>query len=113
MIKGLERGDVVVFDLDPVLGHEQGRERPCVVLSGRDFNDLGRLLIIAPITSKVRGYFFEVPFQVGRLSGVVLVDQIRSIDQRARQVTRYMPKARIPYPALMEVQSLVDALLFR
>ena len=113
MIKGLERGDIVVVDLDPVVGHEQGRERPCVVLSGREFNDASVFLVVAPITSKIKGYPFEVPVHVGKLSGVVLVDHLRSIDQRARQIVRYLPKARLPYQTLMDIQSRVDALLFR
>ena len=113
MIKGLERGDIVIVNLDPTLGHEQGRERPCVVLSGIEYNDASGFLVVAPITSKVKGYPFEVPVQTGKLTGVVLVDHLRSIDQQARKVSRYSPRSKLPFPALMQVQSKADALLFR
>jgi len=113
VIKGLDRGDIVVVDLDPSTGQEQGRERPCVVLSGREYNDLGIMLFVAPITSKVKGYPFEVVVNLPKLSGVVQVDQSRSIDPNARKVSRFTPRLQLPYPTLMQVQSKLDALLFR
>ena len=113
VIKGLDRGDIVVVDLNPTSGHNQGNERPCVILSGPEYNDLGILLMVAPITSKVKGYPFEVVVNLPRLSGVVQVDQIRSIDPNSRKISRFAPRTKLPFPILMQVQSKLDALLFR
>ncbi len=81
------RGDVILLSLDPTLGHEQAGTRPAVVLSPDLYNKASGLCLVCPITSQVKGYPFEVPIEGTRkTSGVVLADQIRSIDWEARKV---------------------------
>ncbi len=81
------RGDVILLSLDPTLGHEQAGTRPTVVLSPDLYNKASGLCLVCPITSQVKGYPFEVPIEGTRkTSGVVLADQIRSIDWEARKV---------------------------
>jgi mRNA interferase MazF len=88
-----ERGDFARLVLDPYTGHEQGGERPVLVLSPRPFNAATGYAFVAPITRTVRGWPFEVPLEPGsRVSGVVLTDQIRSVDFAARHA-RPMGKA--------------------
>ncbi|MEA2744643.1 MAG: mRNA interferase MazF [Acetobacteraceae bacterium] len=82
------RGDFVRVVLDPRIGREQSGERPALVLSDRDFNDLTGYVFVAPVTSSQRGWPFEVPIPPGgKAEGVVLSDQTKSIDYVARHVS--------------------------
>ena len=84
-----ERGDLVWLTFDPQAGHEQAGRRPAVVLSPRFYNTKAGLALFAPITHQVKGYPFEVALlaNVGA-NGVVLADQIKSLDWRARDARR-------------------------
>ena len=82
-----ERGDLVWINFNPQRGHEQAGLRPAVVVSPSDYNRVVRLALFCPVTSQVKGYPFEVPIPPGgRIKGVVLADQIKSLDWRARGV---------------------------
>lgn len=81
-----ERGDIVKMSFDPQSGHEQAGWRPALVVSPALYNRASSLALLCPITSRVKGYPFEVPLPAGlAVSGVVLVDQVRSLDWRARK----------------------------
>lgn len=81
-----ERGDVVWVDMDPQVGHEQSGRRPALVLSPARYNARAGLAVVCPITSRVKGYPFEVSIPDGLpVSGVVLSDQARSVDWRLRR----------------------------
>jgi mRNA interferase MazF len=82
----VERGHLVWLNFDPQAGHEQAGRRPALVLSPAGYNGRTGLALICPITSQVKGYPFEIllPPNLG-LRGVVLADQLKSIDWRARQ----------------------------
>lgn len=80
------RGDVVWVDFNPTRGHEQSKVRPALVLSPKAYNKKTGLLIACPITSQVKGYAFEVAVQEKKIVGVVLTDQVRSLDWRERRV---------------------------
>ena len=80
------RGDLVWLTFDPQAGHEQAGRRPAFVLSPETYNRKTGLFLACPITSKVKGYPFEVPLPAGLLvSGVILTDQIKSLDWKARK----------------------------
>ncbi len=80
-----DRGDIVWLEFTPQAGHEQAGRRPALVLSPRNYNDRSSLALFCPITSRVRGYPFEVQLpSSGPVIGVVLADQLRSQDWRAR-----------------------------
>lgn len=80
-----ERGDVVWITMNPSAEHEQSGRRPALVLSPGSYNGKVGLAILCPITSKVKGYPFEVPVPAGLpVQGVVLSDQAKSLDWRAR-----------------------------
>lgn len=103
------RGDIVWTDFDPQAGHEQAGSRPVLVLSRDIFNDSSGLATSCPIIGRQKGYPFEVPLPAGlEIYGVVLVDQIRSIDWRAREV-KFKDKA--PESVLVDVLDRLETLL--
>jgi mRNA interferase MazF len=82
------RGDIVWIDFAPKAGHEQSGARPGIVLSPLAYNKAVGLMLCCPITSKVKGYPFEVRVPEGhQVSGVVLADHVRSLDWKARNAT--------------------------
>lgn len=83
-----DRGDIVWIDFSPQAGHEQSGRRPALVVSPGTYNKKVGLAILCPITSQVKGYPFEVMLPVGLpIQGVVLSDQAKSFDWRARRTT--------------------------
>jgi len=81
-----DAGDFISVDFHPQAGHEQAGRRPALVVSERSYNSKAGLAVVCPITNQVKGYPFEVPIPAGsKITGVVLSDQIKSIDWRARQ----------------------------
>jgi mRNA interferase MazF len=78
------RGDIVWLYFDPQVDHEQSGRRPALVLSPGDYNRPSQLMLACPVTSKSKGYPFEVPIKQGKISGVILADQIKSFDWRER-----------------------------
>jgi mRNA interferase MazF len=103
-----DRGDFMRVVLMPLAGHEQGGERPVLVLSGRDFNAATGLAFAAPVTSRVRGWPFEVPIPPeGRVQGVVLADQTRSLDYAARHGRRMGAAPDAVVQAVLERLALI------
>ena len=85
-----EAGDVVWLTFDPQAGHEQAGHRPALVISPTAYNRIG-LMLCCPMTTKVKGYPFEVTIAPARPDdppSVVLADQIKSLDWRARRARR-------------------------
>ena len=81
-----KRGDIVWLTFTPHAGHEQAGHRPALILSPDLYNKRVGLALVCPITSQVKGYPFEVPIPKGmKVSGVVLADQVKSLDWRARR----------------------------
>jgi mRNA interferase MazF len=81
-----ERGDYVWLNFDPQSGHEQRGKRPAIVLSPKEYNAKVGLGIFCPITSHEKGYPFEVKISNKEISGVILADQIKSLDWRKRNI---------------------------
>ncbi|HLH95308.1 MAG TPA: type II toxin-antitoxin system PemK/MazF family toxin [Xanthobacteraceae bacterium] len=78
---------MIWVDLDPVIGHEQSGRRPVIVLSPGLYNAASGLCVVCPVTSRVRGYPFEVPVPAASaVSGVVLADQVRSLSWERRYI---------------------------
>lgn len=80
-----ERGDLVWINFNSTDGHEEKGMRPAVVVSGSVYNKKTGLCLSCPITSKIKGYPFEVLLDCQAVHGAVLVDQVRSFDWRARK----------------------------
>jgi mRNA interferase MazF len=82
------RGDVVYLDFDPQAGHEQGGRRPALVLSPTDYNRATGLVVVCPITNVKKDYPWEVVVPENDfVSGVVLADQVKSLDWKQRKAT--------------------------
>lgn len=78
-------GDIVWIDFSPTSGTEQSGRRPALVLSNQAYNAASGRALLAPITSRVRGWPFEVALAPDApISGVIVVDQVRIVDWRAR-----------------------------
>jgi len=80
------RGDLVWLSFSPQAGHEQAGHRPGLVVSPESYNRRTGLALFCPITSRKRGYPFEVELMGTTVAGVVLSDQIRSLDWKERRV---------------------------
>lgn len=81
-----ERGDIVWLDFTPQLGHEQRGRRPAIVLSHNAYNNKIGLALFCPITSKEKGYPFEVKIHGKKINGCVLSDQVKSLDWKERNI---------------------------
>lgn len=87
MVKDLaipERGDIVWIDFSPTKGHEQSGLHPAVVVSTVQYNSFSGLVLVCPMTSKRKDYFFEVPIDGPKRKSFVLADQIKSFDIKER-----------------------------
>jgi len=103
------RGDVIWMDFDPQAGTELQKHRPALVLSPYKYNKLSSLVIVCPITSKKKGRAFEVPVPDSyKLKGVILADQIRSVDWKARNAKF---ECKLPEDVVSEVVDKIAALL--
>jgi mRNA interferase MazF len=80
-----EAGDVVWLNLEGKKGHEQIGRRPALVLTAKSTHLKTGMAMVCPITSKSKGYSFELPYQGQKISGALLVLQVTSVDLAARQ----------------------------
>ena len=104
-----ERGDAIWITLDPQAGHEQQGRRPAVVLSPRAYNNSAGLVVACPITSRVKGYPFEVVIPSGlAVDGAILSDQVKSLDWRVRKATR---KGTVSAEELADVRAKILAFI--
>ena len=104
-----DRGDLVWLNFTPQTGHEQRGKRPALILSPKIYNEKTSLCICLPITSKVKGYPFEVPLPTNLdIQGVILSDQVKSLDFLAREAIFI---CKVPLDVLHRVQKNVRALL--
>ncbi|NRP95500.1 mRNA interferase MazF [Marinobacterium sp. xm-g-59] len=87
-----EKGDIVLLSFDPSSGKEIIKRRPALVISRRAFNKHTGFVIVAPITSTVRGNALEVELEDTSTKGVILVHQLRSLDGKSRDI-KFIEKA--------------------
>jgi len=104
------QGDFVALSFDPQSGHEQKGRRPALVVSNDLFNKHTGLAIVCPITMTHRGFPFHVAVENDpRVAGYVMVEQVKSVDFRARNAA---PIGRCSTGLLAEVLSLLDACIY-
>ena len=95
--------------MNPQAGHEQAGRRPALILSPAAYNDKVGLALLCPITSRVKGYPFEVQIPNGLpVSGVVLCDQLKSLDWQIRRAEFI---CKLPNEVTVEVLGKLSALL--
>ncbi|MFA6002528.1 MAG: endoribonuclease MazF, partial [Elusimicrobiota bacterium] len=104
-----KRGDIVWLSFTPQAGHEQTGHRPALALSPEAYNHKVGLAIFCPITTQVKGYPFEVQIPAGlKTSGVVLADQVKSLDWQARSAQFC---CKIPEATVAQVLQKLEVLL--
>lgn len=104
-----ERGDLVWISFNPQVGHEQAGRRPALILSPSTYNGKVGLAIVCPITNQSKGYPFEVAIPIDSgIKGVILSDQIRSVDWRGRQAEF---AGKLPDGTLKQVLRKLNTLL--
>ncbi len=104
-----ERGDLVWLNFNPQTGHEQKGRRPAVVLSPKEYNLKAGLAILCPVTSSIKGYPFEVILPKScSIHGVILSDQIKSLDWSARGLELI---EKLPRSVISEVQMKLELLV--
>jgi len=81
-VKGPKRGDVYLISLDPTIGREIRKTRPCVVVSPDDLNQHLSTFLVAPLTTGGYAYPFRTPCRFQKRHGNIVLDQIRTIDRR-------------------------------
>ena len=104
-----DAGDIVWISFDPSTGREHKKRRPALVLTPKEYSQKTNLLIACPITSKVKGYPFEVYINVKKIDGVVLVDQVKSLDWKSRKAAFIARASRDVHD---EVLGMIYVLLF-
>ncbi|MBW4061564.1 endoribonuclease MazF [Candidatus Saccharibacteria bacterium] len=102
------RGDIVWFDFSPQIGHEQAGTRPALVISSRNYNERSGMMLACPITSKIKGYPFEVRVKSKKMEGAVLADQIKNVDWRARKPAY---EERASDNVISKTQGLIESLV--
>lgn len=102
-----QQGDLIALSFDPQTGHEQKGRRPALVVSRTLFNSKTGLCICCPVTSTHRAFPFHVPIPAGLpINGVVMCEQVKSIDYRARAAHRI---GTVPHDLLVKVLAILDA----
>lgn len=94
-----DKGDIVWINLNPTRGSEQKGKRPAIVISPKSYNSASGLALLCPITSQAKRYPFEVSVKSKNISGVILVDQIRSMDWKER---------KIKYSVSVDLYTMID-----
>lgn len=99
--------DILLINLDPTIGHEIKKSRPCLVISPSQMNDHLHTLIIAPMTTKSHVYPTRIPISFASKSGWIVLDQIRTIDKQ--RVIKHLGKP--DYKVLAKVRSVIKEML--
>lgn len=105
----MKQYDIVLVGLDPTIGAEMKKTRPCLVISPDEMNDPLRTIQVAPLTTNVRAYPWRVSISFQRKKGMVALDQIRTIDKR--RVLRRLGKA--PQGVSRRVKAVIEEMLVR
>ena len=104
-----ERGDIVWLQFNPQAGHEQAGRRLAFVVSPRAYNQQVGLALFCPVTSRTKGYPFEVLLRGdGKVQGAILSDQLKSLDWKVRKAKRF---DRTGDDVIAEVTARVAALV--
>jgi len=104
-----DRGDVAWLQFTPQSGSEQAGHRPALVVSPKSYNRKAGLALFCPLTTRVKGYPFEVQLPKGlKVKGAVLCDQLKSLDWRSRKAKVF---GTVPEETMDEVTARILALV--
>jgi mRNA interferase MazF len=106
-----EKGDLVILTFNPQSGHEQKGRRPALVISNHTFNKHTGLAIVCPITNTNRRHPFHVAVpKKSSLTGFIMVEQVKSVDYRSRQL-KYVEK--VAKDVMVDVLGILDACIYQ
>ncbi len=106
-----QKGDLITLQFNPQAGHEQQGRRPALVISNQTFNRAVGMVVVCPLTNTEREIPFHIPVPKGiGLTGYVMVEQVKSVDFKARNA-RYVADA--PLSLISEVLAVLDACLYQ
>lgn len=105
-----EQKDIVYINFNPQKGHEQMGTRPALVLSNKEFNKFTNLALVCPITSNLKKIPLHIPIQNSlKIKEVVMVEQIKTIDYKARKAKFIEKIDNATYEKIMNVlKSFID-----
>ena len=104
-----EKGDIVWLNFTLQAGHEQMGRRPAIVISPYEYNEKVGLGLFCPITSKEKGYPFEVKIETKKIGGVVLSDQIKSLDWDKREIEFIVKSKKTEIDDVLEkIKTLIE-----
>ncbi|MEK6576558.1 MAG: type II toxin-antitoxin system PemK/MazF family toxin [Nitrospirota bacterium] len=103
----IKQYDVYLISLDPTIGHEIKKARPCVIISPDEMNKYISTVIIAPMTSRSHFYPTRVPIIFKRKEGWVVLDQIRTVDKK-----RLIKKlGKVDQKTIVKVKAIIKEML--
>jgi len=103
----IKQYDVVLINLDPTIGHEIKKMRPCVIISPDEMNKYISTIIIAPMTTKSHPYPTRIPIKFGGKSGWIVLDQIRTVDKQ-----RLIKKlGKLDSPTIKKIKAIIKEML--
>jgi mRNA interferase MazF len=98
-----KRGEIYLVGLDPTRGREMKKTRPCVVVSPDELNAHLQTVIVAPLTSAGKAYPFRVPCPFENTPGLIVLDQVRTVDRE--RLSRRL--GTLPAPTIESVLQLL------
>lgn len=105
----MKQYQIVVVNLDPTVGSEIKKTRPCIVLSPKEMNAHLKTVIIAPITSTPKKYPTRVKLKSGTIQGMIAIDQIRTIDKR--RIIKF--EKIVSLKTVLNIKSVLDEMLIK
>jgi len=103
----IKQYDIFLISLDPTIGHEIKKVRPCVIISPNEMNDHISMIIIAPITTRSHSYPTRIPIEFEDKKGWIVLDQIRALDKK-----RFVKKlGKLNDEAILNVKKIIQEML--
>lgn len=99
----LNQYQIVLVNLDPTIGSEIKKTRPCVIISPDEMNKYLRIIVVAPMTTKSRKYPTRIEVKHDRKIGWIVIDQIRTIDKQ--RIIKIL--GRLSMPEINEIKSII------
>ncbi len=99
----LKQYEIVLLNLDPTIGSEIKKTRPCVIVSPNEMNKYLQTIVVAPMTTKSKKYPTRIEVKHDNKIGWIVIDQIRTIDRR--RIIKSM--GRLSQPEIKEVKSII------
>ncbi len=103
----IKQYDIFLISLDPTIGHEIKKVRPCVVISPNEMNNNISTIIIAPMTTRSHSYPTRIPIKFEDKKGWVVLDQIRALDRK-----RFVKKlGKLNKETILKVKKIIQEML--